>query len=61
MEWRLNELIRHAKENQAEINYVWLPARPVRPGGLLGLKIRVKAAIKVLLGKADAVVWPGKQ
>lgn len=61
MEWRLNDLIRHAKENHAEINYVWLPARPVRPGGLLGLKIRVKAAIKVLLGKADAVVWPGKQ
>ena len=61
MEWRLNDLIRHTKEIQGQINYIWMPVRPVRPTGLLGLRIRVKAAIKVLLGKADAVVWPGGQ
>ncbi|QYN80015.1 hypothetical protein PQD71_gp122 [Kosakonia phage Kc263] len=61
MEWRLNQLVQHVKENQAQINYIWMPARPKRATGLLGLKCRIKAALKVLTGKADAVVWPGNQ
>lgn len=61
MEWRVLDLVRHAKENSAKINYIWLPVRPKQPTGWLGLKTRIKSAIKVLTGKADAVVWPGGQ
>ena len=36
----------------------WLPARPL---GFFSLKYRIKAAILVFTGKADAVIWPGNQ
>ncbi|AEV89517.1 hypothetical protein OBP_080 [Pseudomonas phage OBP] len=61
MEYKIHEIVRHAKENQVQINYIWHPARPVAPKGLYGLKIRIKGALKVLTGKADTVVWPGNQ
>lgn len=61
MEYKVHEIVRHAKENVAQINYMWVPARPVPPKGFYGLKIRIKGALKVLLGKADTVVWPAGQ
>lgn len=61
MEWRVADLVNHAKENRTQINYMWMPARPKKATGVLGFKMRLKGAIKVLTGKADTVVWPGNQ
>ena len=36
----------------------WVPARYM---GMYGLRNRVKLAIIVFTGKADAVIWPGGQ
>lgn len=61
MEYKVREIVAHARENSVEINHMWVPARPKAPTGLYGLKIRIKGALKVLQGKADTVVWPAGQ
>jgi len=58
--WTLKSLLHSVHSAQAQINNKWVPARPL---GLLGLelRIRLKAAWVVFLGKADVVVWPEGQ
>ena len=55
--WDLKELIQSCSETQAEINGKWVPSRPLK-GGLFE---RLRDAWSVLVGKADAVKWPGGQ
>lgn len=55
--WSLKELFEFANSNQALINGKYVPARPY--GGPFSW--RVKAAWKVLTGKADAFTWPEGQ
>lgn len=55
--WTLRELIEHAGSVQAEINGKWVPARPVGQG----LWARLKNAVAVLRGRADAFKWPEGQ
>ncbi len=52
--WKVDSLIKHASECQAEINGKWVPARAM---GLFSLVSRLKLAWLVLSGKADALVW----
>lgn len=47
-----------AAQSQTQIGGKWVPARPV---GYFSLRYRIKAAIMVLNGKADALVWPEGQ
>lgn len=56
--WTLKDLCEHAQENFTETRVgKWVPVRP-SPAGLW---TRVKDAIAVLLGKADAFTWPDGQ
>jgi hypothetical protein len=57
MIWRLYDLIASAQSNSAYIKGAYIPARPI--SGFFWL--RVKGAWLVLIGKADAVIWPGNQ
>lgn len=61
MQYNLMGLLRDAQRNQCQIRGAWWPRRPSAPGGLFGLKVRIKSAWLVLTGKADAVVWPEGQ
>ena len=60
MIYSLRELV-ESQNNQANINGKWVPARPLMLSGFDGFKKRVKAALLVLQGKADAVIWPEGQ
>ena len=42
-------------DTQTEIDGQWVLARPMKFSGLYGLRLRVKEAWQVLIGKADAV------
>jgi hypothetical protein len=44
---------------QIKIGDDWFPARP--QASAMTLKNRIKAALLVFVGKADALVWPGNQ
>lgn len=55
--WTLEQLIRHTKSVSTEITGKWVPARPVRGPWIW----RLKDAIKVLRGKAEAFTWPEDQ
>jgi len=57
MLFKLQDLIDSAFSNYRETPDGWVPARPVSAG----LTSRIKAAWKVLTGKADAVIWPEEQ
>lgn len=57
MTYKLQDLIDSAFSNYRETPDGWVPARPVSTG----LTSRIKAAWKVLTGKADAVIWPEEQ
>lgn len=57
MIWQLKNLLQHSFDNTKEINGKWVPARPWKAP----FTWRCRAAWLVLLGKADAVVWPGEQ
>ncbi len=57
MTYKLQDLIDSAFSNYRETPDGWVPARPVSAG----LTSRIKAAWKVLTGKADAVIWPEEQ
>jgi len=56
--WFLNELMKAANENAAQIAGTYVPARPY---GWTSLRWRFKAAWLVFTGKADAVIWPANQ
>ena len=43
--------------NQAEVRGRWITARPL---GAPTLRERIKLAWMVLIGRADALVWPGQ-
>lgn len=58
--WTLKELLTSVNETQVEIGGRWLPARPIGYRGLFLLE-RFRIALKVFIGQADAVIWPGKQ
>ena len=60
--YTLKELQFNGKEPQAyaEINGKWVPARPYVDTNLR-FSERLKDAIKVLTGKADAFTWPEGQ
>lgn len=53
MIWKLNDLIEHCNSCHAEINGKWIPARPLSSN----IGSRIKAALAVLIGKADAFTW----
>lgn len=55
--WSLRNLIDSSRSNKAEINGKWVPARPISSG----VRSRLKDALDVLRGKADAFKWPEGQ
>lgn len=55
--FNIQELVEHVESTQQEIRGRWYPVRPRQLTGLGGLKLRIKGAIQVLLGKADTVEW----
>lgn len=61
MEYSLKRLLKNTSGVTAWINGKWVPARPMSPTGLFGLKVRIKSAWKVLTGKADIFIWPEGQ
>lgn len=61
MLYSLKELIEHANSVEVEINGKWVPARPERATGLLGLRFKLRAVWAVLTGRADAFTWPSGQ
>jgi hypothetical protein len=56
--WWLYDLLESARttSRKAEGADSWIPARPL---GWTQISYRLKAALMVFTGKADAVVWPG--
>jgi len=52
--WNLANLIDWSQNNQAHINGKWVPAKPIPDP----LPQRLKDALQVLLGRADAFRWP---
>lgn len=57
MYWTLEKLIQHCNEVTINLDGKWFPARPY-PGNLA---FRIYGAWEVLMGRADAVKWPGDQ
>ena len=57
--WYLPDLIKHCNEGNITVNIGgrWIPARPL---GFDSFSQRLKAAVLVFTGKADAVKWPGQ-
>lgn len=55
--FNIQELVEHANTTHQEIRGRWYPVRPLQLTGLAGLKLRIKGAIQVLLGRADTVEW----
>lgn len=55
--FNIQELVEYTETTQQEIRGNWYPVRPRQLTGLGGLKLRIKGAIQVLLGKADTVEW----
>lgn len=61
MHWKLKDLFTFVEGCRKEINGKWVPARPERLTGFVGLKLRFRLAWRVLAGKADTVEWPEGQ
>ena len=59
--WTLDELSRHANTVAALINGRWVAARPMRCTCLGCLFGRLKEALAVARGRADAFTWPEGQ
>lgn len=57
MIWTIDDLTAHCAQTAVKIGRVWVPARPARAS----LMSRIRAAIAVLRGQADAVIWPAGQ
>ena len=51
--WSLKSL--QELDVQAEINGKWVPARPL---GFYSLRVRLRDAWEVFMGRADAFKWP---
>lgn len=51
---KLEDILKMANENKTQIDGKWVPSRPVK-GSFLD---RLRDAIAVLKGKADAFKWP---
>ena len=61
MLWTLKNLMEWASHNSTQINEKWVPVRPLRPYGLWGLRVRLRAAWMVLTDRAEAFTWPEGQ
>lgn len=61
MEYKYDDLLQALQNNQCNIKGKWVACRPKGYRGWAGFKSRVKAAWRVLTGKADAFTWPGGQ
>lgn len=57
MLWSLKSLLLHCQQVSTEIDGQWVPARTWR----VPFSWRLRAAWLVLIGRADAVTWPGGQ
>lgn len=55
--WRMEDLS-SIYDNMTEIKGKWVPARPL---GLYSIRWRLKLALMVFTGKADALKWPEGQ
>lgn len=53
--WTIERLVSH--RTQCEIDGVWIPSRPLIEPFLW----RLRDAWAVLVGRADAFIWPGGQ
>jgi hypothetical protein len=60
MIWRLKDLIEHANQNSARIGDKWVPARPLNWTCRTPIQ-RVREALAVFTGKAEAFEWPEGQ
>ena len=60
MIWTLKNLMESCNETQAEINKKWVPARPLN-WRCRTLKQKLKEALAVFNGKAEAFMWPEGQ
>lgn len=59
--YEIDELLKMAKENSAEINGCYVPSRPMPwDYGCWFSPSRLKDAWAVFCGKADAVTWTGQ-
>jgi hypothetical protein len=59
--YTLEELVEHGTNPETETEHPsgeWIPARYM---GMYGLRNRLRLAVLVFTGKADAVIWPGGQ
>ncbi len=56
--WKLKFLMEWCKQNHAEINGKWVPARPVQ---FYNFFVRVYHAWNILIRKADSFIWPEEQ
>ena len=56
--WKLRDLLNSIQSCSAEIDGKWIPARPI---GFFSIGHRIRAALAVFTGKADALIWPGDQ
>lgn len=58
--YQIDNLLRAIEHNTVEAQVargVWVPARPLRVGGI---RERLRAAWLVFTGKADALLWRGQ-
>ena len=58
--WSVKNLHEHCNETLAEINGKWVPARPLN-WKHRSLKQKLKEALAVFNGKAEAFTWPEGQ
>lgn len=54
MNWTLKSLLEHCNSVSGYIAGCWVPVRPEPPP----LTWRIRSALAVLRGKADAFTWP---
>ena len=59
--WTYERLLQSLRDNAVLINGAWVPARAMRCPCFACLRDRARAAWLVLIGRADAFVWPEGQ
>ena len=60
MIWSLKQLVEHSSRTHALINGKWVPCRPIT-WKYLPIIERIKDALAVFNGKAEAFTWPEGQ